>query len=254
MKKFLALLMSIIILHTSASASFAQEVIIPGDHYPPWRVIQEGDSYAGINAEITEYLLKKVDLKAKYIYRPWKRCLSMMKNGSADLLPGLLKNEERASYMTFLDPPYKTKSTKAFYVLKGNSGTIKSYQDLTGKTIGVTLGSKFFPKFDNDTSLKKDFTQSEDKNFKKLLGNRVDAIIVTETVGDYLVHKHGYLDKIEKAEYKYDLPLSVYFAVSKKSSLVERVPELEAALSEMVESGQVQQIIDHFLDETPVAE
>jgi len=253
MKKLLALLMSIIILNTSASASFAQEVIVPGDHYPPWRVIQEGNIYTGINTEITKYLLKKINLKAKYIHRPWKRCLSMMKGGSADLLPGLLKNKERASYMTFLEPPYKTKSTKAFYVLKGNSGRIKSYQDLTGKTIGVTLGSKFFPKFDNDTSLKKDFTQSEDKNFKKLLGNRVDAVIVTETVGDYIVHKNGYQDKIEKAGYKYDLPLAVYFAVSKKSPLVERIPELEEALSEMVESGHVQQVIDHFLDEHPVA-
>lgn len=252
MKKILTLLTSIIILQTSSSAIFAQEVIVPGDHYPPWRVIQTENRYSGINVEITGYLLEKLNLKGRHVYRPWKRCLSMMKSGAADLLPGLLKNEERASYMTFLEPPYKTKSTKAFYVLKGNSGTIKSYQDLSGKTIGVSLGSKFFPKFDNDTSLKKDFTQSEDKNFKKLLGNRVDAIIVTETVGDYLIHRHGYQDKIEKAEYKYDLPLSVYFAVSKKSSLVERVPELEAALSEMVESGQVQQIIDHFLDETPV--
>ena len=72
-------------------------------------------------------------------------------------------------------------------------------------------------------------------------------MILTETVGDYLRYKLGYQDTVEKADYVYSKPLDVYFAVSKRSPLAQRVPELNAALKMMLESGEIQDIIDHFL-------
>lgn len=226
---------------------FARGIIVPTDHFPPWRMANCETDISGIHIELTNHLLEKLGLKAEYVIRPWNRCLLMLERGSADIMSGLLKTEKRCRYMTYIEPAYNSESTKAFYVPRGKAGTIKSYADLTGITIGTTLGNKYFSKFDNDSHLQKDFAQNDEANLKKLIWHRVDAVIMTETVGDYLVNKNDYQGKLEKAEYKYSLPLPVYFAVSKKSSLSQHIPELEAAMKKMVESGEVKRIINNFL-------
>ncbi|WP_163349243.1 transporter substrate-binding domain-containing protein [Desulfovibrio sp. JC010] len=222
-------------------------MIVPTDHYPPWRLAENDTDISGIHIELTDHLLKQLGLKAEYVLRPWSRCLLMLERGTADIMAGLLKTKERSEYLIYLDPPYSNKDIKAFYVRHGNSGTIKSYSDLVGMKIGTTLGNSYFPKFDNDTQLQKDPAQNEETCFKKLLYNRIDTVIISEDTGDYLVNKHGYQGRIEKAEYKYSLPLSVYFAVSKKSPLADRIPELEAAMKKMVESGEVRKMVNNFL-------
>ncbi|WP_421900725.1 substrate-binding periplasmic protein [Maridesulfovibrio sp.] len=250
MKQFSSILLTILILTATASSSLAQEIIVPVSDYPPWRIVQNNHNISGINIDLINALLQKIDLKPTYVVRPWKRAQRMMKKGTADLMNGLLKHHEREEYMIYLEPPYKTKSSKAFYILKGSSTKIASYEDLYKYRVGVTLGSKFFPRFDHDEQLKKDMGKDAANNLKKLELERIDTFITTETVGDYLLHKHGYQDKVEKADYIYSKPLAVYFAVSKKSPLAQRVPELNAALKEMVDSGEVQDIIDRFLENT----
>ncbi|NDV25259.1 ABC transporter substrate-binding protein [Desulfovibrio sp. JC010] len=246
MKKILTLISAIFLLTASVSIGLAQEVIVPVNHYPPWRIVKDSENISGINIELMDALLRKLDLKAQYVVRPWKRAQLMMKRGTADIMNGLLKHHDRELYMTYLEPPYKTKSSKAFFILKNSSTKIDVYEDLYKYRIGVTLGSKFFPKFDHDEMLQKDMGLDATGNFKKLNAGHIDALITTETVGDYLLHKLGFQDRIAKADYVYSEPLNVYFAVSQKSPLAARIPELNAALKEMVESGEAQGIIDHF--------
>ncbi|WP_197528785.1 substrate-binding periplasmic protein [Maridesulfovibrio salexigens] len=247
MKQLLTIILTILLLIATAASSLAQKVIVPVSHYPPWRIVNNSNDINGINIDITNALLQKLDLEATYIIRPWKRAQRMMKKGTADLMSGLLKHEDREQYMVFLEPPYKTHSSKAFYVLKDRSIKLTSYDDLYKYRIGVTLGTKFFPKFDHDNALKKDMGKDATNNFRKLEVGRIDTLILTETVGDYLRYKLGYQDTVEKADYVYRKPLAVYFAVSKRSPLAQRVPELNAALKTMVETGEVQDIIDRFL-------
>ncbi len=247
MKQLLTLILTILLLIATAASSLAQKVIVPVSDYPPWRIVNNSNDISGVNVDITNALLQKMGLEATYVIRPWKRAQRMMMKGTADLMSGLLKHEDREQYMVFLDPPYKTYSSKAFYVLKDRSTIITSYEDLYKYRIGVTLGTKFFPKFDHDNNLKKDMGKDATNNFKKLEVGRIDTLILTETVGDYLRYKLGYQDKVEKADYVYNKPLAVYFAVSKRSPLAQRVPELNAVLKKMLKTGEIQDIIDRFL-------
>lgn len=249
MKQFYVIFQTIIIIIAMVSSCLAQEVIVPVNHYPPWRIVKENSQISGINIELMNALLQQTGLKAKYALRPWKRAQWMMKKGSADIMNGLLKYHDREKHMIFLEPPYKTESSKAFYVLKKKKTQIESYDDLYKYRIGVTLGTKFFPKFDHDLRLKKDMAKDASNNFKKLEAGRIDTFILTETVGDYLIHKLGYQDKVEKTQYIYREPLSVYFAVSKRSPLAQRIPELEAALHKMVNTGMVQTIINRYTED-----
>ncbi|WP_320172863.1 transporter substrate-binding domain-containing protein [Maridesulfovibrio sp.] len=247
MKQLLTFLLTTLLLTATSASSLAQNIIVPVSDYPPWRIVNNDNDISGINIDLTNALLQKLGLQANYVIRPWKRAQRMMKKGTADLMSGLLKHEDREQDMIFLEPPYKTHSSKAFYVLKDSSTKISSYDDLYKYRIGVTLGTKFFPRFDHDENLRKDMGKDATNNFKKLEIGRIDTLVLTETVGDYLRYKLGYQDKVEKADYVYNKPLAVYFAISKKSPLAHRVPELNAALKTMLESGEVKTIIDRFL-------
>ncbi|WP_035075533.1 substrate-binding periplasmic protein [Maridesulfovibrio zosterae] len=230
--------------------AYAEQIIVPVNHFPPWKIIDTNNNISGINIALTKRLLEKASVTPTFVSRPWKRCQLMMEKGTADIMNGLLKSSDREKYMIFLDPPYKTNSTKAFYTRKGESTKIRTYYDLANKTIGTVLGSKYFPKFDADKNLKKEIVTNTHTNIKKLTFGRIDTFIGTTTVTDYLIAHDGLEDKITKSEYIYSEPIPVYFAVSKKSPLANRIPELSAALKKMVESGEVDRIINEFTHKT----
>ena len=52
------------------------------------------------------------------------------------------------------------------------------------------------------------------------------------------------LPKVELADYQYSGNLDVYFAISRQSELIKRQAELEAALQEMLDSGEVEKILN----------
>ncbi len=230
----------------STATSFAEDIVVPVNHFPPWKITEGQNNISGINIELTEILLRKIGFTPTFVARPWRRCQKMMEKGNADLMNGLLKRPEREKYMVFLDPPYKTKSTKAFYVRKGEHERIQKYDDLKSLIVGTTLGSKYFPKFDSDKYLKKEIVDHDLTNIKKLIAGRIDTFVATTTVADYLLTQNEFGDLVVKSNYVYSSPIPVYFAISKKSPLTTRIPELSAALKEMVESGQVQEVIFNF--------
>jgi len=193
--------------------------------------------------ELTKALATPFNVQIKYAVCPWKRNLYMMENGEADILSSVLKRPDREEYMIFLEPPYRTKSTKVFYVLKGKAGLIRKYEDLYALRIGTKLGVNYFERFDNDSGLKKEDVADDVLNLRKLEGGRFDTFICTEMVGDYLIAKEGFKGKFEKAVFRFDTEAPVYFAVSKKSSWAKKVPELSVRIKEMVEK-----IIKDFFD------
>ncbi|WP_229595769.1 substrate-binding periplasmic protein [Pseudodesulfovibrio sediminis] len=223
----------------------AQEVVVAVDHFPPWKIIDE-EKISGIDIELVQALLAEVGMTPKLFPCPWSRALSMMKTGQADMISGILKRPEREKTMIFIAPPYKTKSRKAFYIRTGTRDIV-SYEDLSNLTIGVQHDAIYFDRFDTDQSLRKAPVHEDKLNFKMLAAGRVDTVIITESIGDYLVADLGLNSRITKATYCHDKAVPVYFAVSRKSPLAARVKELSEAAQRLSESGVFDRIIaDYF--------
>jgi len=225
----------------------AQEAVMPVDHYPPWKFTEGRDDVAGIDIQVAKALLGEVGLSPKYLKMPWKRCLAAMEEGEGDIMNGVLRSPERETYLYFLEPPYKNKTVKVFYVLKGSGTAIGRYEDLRGLTIGTTLGVKYFERFDADRTLSKDVVKYDPINLRKLAAGHIDCFIATEETGDYLIRKEGLDGRIVKAAFRIEEPANVYFVISRKSRLMERAPELSEALRRMVETGTVDRMIGEYL-------
>lgn len=233
--------MLLVLFSTCATAG---QAVVSVDHFPPWKIVgQEG--IHGIDIELVTALLEEADMTPSFESCPWPRCLNMIETGEADIVTGILKRPERERTMHFIEPPYKTKSSKAFYILKG-SPDIVTYEDLHGKVIGVLREAKHFKRFDEDNTLKKEEIHANELNFMKLAAGRVDTTIATESIGDYLIAELGLAGKVAKATYRHDTEIPVYFAVSRKSPLMPRIDDLEKAAKRLRNSGRFNHIIQNF--------
>lgn len=226
---------------------YAQEVIVPLDHYPPWRFFHDRDTVEGIDIQLTQALLHKVGLTPRFLNTPWKRCLTMMQQGVADLMVGVLWSQERDTYMYFIDPPYKDKTMKVFYVRKGSGVRITRYEDLQGLTIGTTHGAKYFQPFDSDATLHKDSVKLDVMNVRMLAADRIDCFVASKETGEYLIKSECMGDLLVKAQFEHEGRTKVYFTISRKSWLMDKAPELSRAVGQMVEDGTVTRIISEYL-------
>lgn len=226
---------------------FASQPILRVCHtvLAPWKMVVDGKP-EGPDLEIITAIADRAGLAMKVEICPFARCLISMEQGDVDIMTGLLKSAEREKYIIFIEPAYKRKSNKAFYVRKGHKSLISSYTDLAKLTIGTSIGSNYFPRFDRDNSLKKEWAPSLKNSFLMLSRGRVDTVIATDSAGDYILQEMKLQDSIEKASYTHNHNNPVYLGISKRSQLAGKKDLLVSVTTEMVQNGEVDKIITRF--------
>lgn len=235
-------------LFTDAHAK--EPMVMCVDHSPPHNFfVNNNEPPSGSLINIAKVIAQRLDVSLTFTGNtPFLRCLRMMKNGSADIMLGLLDKPERREYMHLYR--YLDSSNKAFYALKSQHWSINSFEDLGGLKIGTVLGFQYFPKFDQEMNL---FSVNDSPsvmiNFRRLLAGRVDLVIATKTEGDYLTRKNPDFQKhIAPVSYQYLAPNPVYVGLSKKSRYAHRAKELETLISTMRSRKEFAQMIDAYID------
>lgn len=215
------------------------------DDGKPWQIVN-AENISGAEIDLIQAFAKRLDMKLEFTHAPFKRCLHNMANGTSDIVAGLLYREKRTDYIHYFSPPYKTKSNKAFYVLKDDGVQIGSYHDLKPLRIGVQRGVEYFPTFDTDTTLLKEPTTYSKQNVQKLLFHRIDTFVITDSEGDYLLNQMGHNDLIVKANWGYYQNNPVYIGLSKHSDFSPFRKEFENTYSKMYKSGEIHRILDQY--------
>lgn len=219
------------------------------DHWPPWFIVDEASeppNIGGIDIEILREVANRLNLKLKIGSCPWKRCLRMMETGELDIIASLGKSDKREAYIHYLNPPYRNKSVKVFYMLKGKGHQIRKYEDLYSHSVGVVRGYLYFPRFDNDKNIRKIPVTNSKQLLEMLHRGRIDVIVGNRVAMNYSIRKHGFSDAFEATPYRYDLPYEGYIGISKNSSLSKDIHRIEAIIKDMVDSGRVTKIIEKF--------
>lgn len=239
-----------IILYISLSPGLlgAEEVVVPADDYPPWKIVQNGEFIEGIDSYLIATLLEDLDLTPRYKLCPWKRCLAMMKNGKGDLISGVTLTKERQEYLVYLVPPYKKNSQQVLYVRREMSSAFTTLKDMEQKNIGLLRGARYFSAFHENQAIFKKEINTDLQGMKMVVAGRLDGFLITKENGEYLLKENPQLKQdLEIAIWRYNNNVEVYFAISKKSNLITRINELETRLKYLIESGIVEKIIREFL-------
>ena len=223
-----------------------QTVVVAFSEFAPYKMVVDG-KHTGIDVDILHEIGKRMDLKIVFKNGTFEECLDMMKQGEADLMTSLLRRVERESYILYVQPRYRPRSNKIFYLFKGNPKSIRTYDDLNNLRIGVKGGTKYALQFDKDNNLNKLPAQSIKVNISKLAAGQIDTFIATETEGDYWIKALGLQDHITKASYKFQQLDPFYLGISKKSAFAKEAKGVGEILDDLVDNGAVQLLVEKYM-------
>ena len=229
----------------------AEQLLTVNSHWPPWRVLEDDGHLSGIEVDILKHLSTRLKLQLVTKGCGWKRCLKHMELGESDVMTGLFKTAEREKYIKFITPPYRLEQNTCFYQNRTNSVAINHFEDLHKITVGVVEKVIYFEPFESDEAIKKHYATTDINLFRLLEADRIDAVIMSCVTGDVHLKRLGLNDKFKHANYIHRVAHPVYLGISRKSPLLARHKDISQALQNMVNSGEIKQIMSEYgiLDE-----
>jgi polar amino acid transport system substrate-binding protein len=163
--------------------------------YVPYEFFKEG-KIVGYDVDIADALLAPIGIKSQFIDTAWNGIIPALYAGKFDcIISGMTMTKERAEKVLFTQP-YADASLMV--LLRSDESRIKTAEDLSGKTLGVQLGSaaagiiKDFEK--KLTAAGKpgyaDVKQYEHypEAYQDLLNKRTDAVINSRSTLMVLMH------------------------------------------------------------------
>ncbi len=173
---------------------FAQQnkILIATLEYPPF-IYSDGDQVKGPIVDKVKNIFGRLGVDVTIQILPIARGLLMVKNGEVDAYFSLKKTPEREQDLLFTHTPL-IQQPFVFFV-KNNSKILwnGNLDDVKNYTIGVVSKTSYGMIFDEYVKNKNiphiDEAQSFELNVKKLIAGRVDLVINSYDVGQFLLRK-----------------------------------------------------------------
>jgi polar amino acid transport system substrate-binding protein len=248
MKTFLVLLVSLLMLPVLAAAdSTCPSLVITGHPaYPPVAWATQGKIVGAAPELVTSIALKRgVKEVISKDFGSWEKAQEAARSGDADVIFGIYKNEERATFLNYIDPPFMIDPV-AVVVRKGELFSFSKWHDLKGKQGVTNAGESYGNQF--DAFMAKDLTvaraQDVGKAFEALRNKQADYLIIGLYPGKNEARLRGIASKLEFLP-KDLLSSNMYIAFSKKSKCYASLNAGFAAnIKADVEQGKVKQLLD----------
>ena len=223
------------------------KLIMVTEEWPPYRMNDpiSPSGFSGIDIDLTLALEKELGIPIEIQRHPWARALAMMDAGQADLITGIARTPEREAYMAYIFPSYSA-VRPVFYAPKGRGSEIQTYNDLYGKTIGMSTHSAYFEPFNSDIRLNKVNLSTEIQILNMLALQRIELAIGTDPNMSYDVARLNHGDKVEPTAYQPETNTPLYIALSRNSLAMSMYSQIERALQTLLENQTIEEILSKY--------
>jgi polar amino acid transport system substrate-binding protein len=232
----------IISLQLLAQAVFAQEtktLRVVTSNYPPYT--GQGPTANSVFDNLALVVFNEAGYKVRLVYLPWSRAVKEVRTGKADAILGMWITEERKEWAEF-SPPL-AENALVLICLEKNKFIIQTPLLLRKKTLGL-VRDYAYPASINSAGAKIEYEIDEETNFKKLLGGRIDYMLVDRGVATYLIKNRN--ANLKKSVIILEPPLAIqnlHIGFSKKSNLaLEASLELIKSLRRLEQNGTLSKI------------
>ncbi len=220
-------------------------------------VFMESNELQGLDFKLVEKILDHAGCKISYnsLEVPWPRQLLWVEQGKADFVTGASKTPERELYAHF-SLPYRQESV-ALFIRKSDIGKYKinTLADIVNSGIisfGVFRGSYNGEEFQR---LKKtdrfrnmlNIGQDDKKNLLRLVGKRVDALLMDTVSGVGDIKKFGLENDIVRHPMPAIITGHVHIMFSKKTVPLSVVKDVNRSYTDLKKSGQLENLFDEYL-------
>ncbi len=233
----------------AAPSAFAQpactQLTITG--HPEYAPIgyRDGDTIAGAGAMLVEEIGADLGIPVVSRYTgTWEEAQMAARTGAADVIFGIYYNDERATYLDYVEPAF-TIDPVVVFVLADADFTFTGRDDLIGKHGVTNAGESFGAEFDAFMNSNLDVARADGvpAAFADLLSGRADYMVFGLYPGIAIANELGIRDQIAVLGPNL-VEADMYVAFSKLSPCLSLLDAFGAEIATMRDDGHVSDLID----------
>ncbi|AVQ31997.1 basic amino acid ABC transporter substrate-binding protein [Fusobacterium varium] len=239
-KLFKSLVMGAMVLSLSVTA-FAKEKIYVGTNaeFPPFEYLENGE-IKGFDMELVNEIGKILDADIKIVDMAFDGLLPALQMKKVDLvIAGMTANEERMKTVSFTQPYYT--ASQVIIVKEGND-SIKSFNDLKGKKVGVMLGFTGDMVVSEIEGVKIERFNAAYAGIMALQAGKVEAVVLdSEPAKNYVAQNKGLVLADADAEQE-------EYAIAVRKNDKALLEKVEKALKEIKENGTYDKLLQKYFN------
>lgn len=244
--KLLAPLAFLLLPALATAQSTCPALVITGHPtYMPVAWAADG-TIAGAAPVLVTEIARKLGVKTvtSKDYGSWERAQAAVRDGEADVIFGIYKNDERAKWLDYLEPPFMMDPVSVV-VRKGDGFAYAKWDDLKGHKGVTNAAESFGNKFDAfmAANLTVARAQGVDKAFDALLDKSADYLIIGLYPGRIEANKRGIATKVEFLGKEID-SFGMYVGFSKKSKCNDLKAAFAESLNKEVAGGRAKKLLE----------
>ena len=239
-KLFKSLVMGAMVLSLSVTA-FAKEKIYVGTNaeFPPFEYLENGE-IKGFDMELVNEIGKILDADIKIVDMAFDGLLPALQMKKVDLvIAGMTANEERMKTVSFTQPYYT--ASQVIIVKEGND-SIKSFNDLKGKKVGVMLGFTGDMVVSEIEGVKIERFNAAYAGIMALQAGKVEAVVLdSEPAKNYVAQNKGLVLADADAEQE-------EYAIAVRKNDKGLLEKVQKALKEIKENGTYDKLLQKYFN------
>lgn len=224
-------------VETEGAAAGGTLVMATNAEFPPYEYY-EGENVVGIDAEIAAAVAEKLGMELKIEDMAFDSIIVAVNSGKADIgAASITVTEDRLENVDFSD----TYAQASQVVIVKDGSEIASPDDLTGKKVGVQLGTTgdiYAGDIENAT------IERYNKGFEAvqaLTQDKIDAVIIDREPAKVFVEQTEGLKMLDEAFTEEEYAI----AVAKGNTAL--LNQINSALAELKESGKLDEIVAKYI-------
>jgi polar amino acid transport system substrate-binding protein len=224
----------------NAGSDAPELVMATNAEFPPYE-FYDGDNVVGIDVEIAQAIANKIGRTLRIDDIAFDSIIPAVQGGKADMgVAGMTVTKDRLQNVDFSDT-YITASQ--VIIVKKDNTDIKTPDDLKGKTIGVQLGTTgdIYAEDIEGATLER-----YNKGFEAvqaLQQGKIDAVIIDDQPAKVFASQNNDVTVIDEPFTKED------YAIAVKKGNSELLSQINAAIKELKDSGELQKIFDKYISD-----
>lgn len=234
---------------TTASADDLEKVKSAGSlsiamtgQYPPFNFVNDKNEVVGFDASIGTEIAKRIEVEGKIVTTAWDGIIAGLLASKYDTIVGSMTiTPEREKAVDFVGPYYH--AGRGVFVAE--SSTVKTLDELKGKTIGVTLGETHEKWAREQGGWELRTYKGLPELMLELKSGRVDAIVVDNIPVKVAIKESG--EKVRQLDTPNIEGGSVAIGIAIRKDNPELKAAMQKALDDMMADGTYEKISQEWI-------
>ena len=242
MKKFLSILASALMLASMVACNTSggkQLVMATNAEFPPYEFHEENE-IVGIDVEICQSIADELGMELVIEDMAFDSVIVAVQSGKADIgAAALTVTEDRLENVNFST----TYATAAQVIIVPEGSDIQSPDDLTGKTVGVQLGTTGDIYADDIEDATVERYNKGYEAVQALIQGKIDAVMIDNQPAKVFVEQNPELVIVDEAFTNEEYAL----AIAKGNE--ELLTQVNDAIAKLQASGKIDEIVNKYIHE-----